>query len=162
MFSRVRQRLTACYDGLDRVPILMAENGAICQNNGSLSRGLRRQEEPMHRLLFIGVMAVLAAPLYAGDDPGVKQTIAYVQKLQTSTGGFLAMAPQPNIRLAPNLRSTSAGVRALHYWGGEIADKAAAIKYVESCWNKAAGGFSNLPKGRPMWPPTGARLLLCE
>ncbi len=103
----------------------------------------------MRRFLMVGILAVWATPLRADDAQGVKQTIAYVQKLQTSTGGFTATAPQPNVRLAPNLQATSAGVRGLHYWGGEVPDKAGAIKFVESCWDEASGGFANFPKGKP-------------
>ena len=54
----------------------------------------------MSRPLSIFLVSLLAVPLRAGE-PGLKQTIEYVQKLQTNTGGFLSMAPQPNIRLAP-------------------------------------------------------------
>ena len=50
-------------------------------------------------------------PSVRGDEPAdLKATINYLRKLQTSTGGFLSMAPQPNIRLAPNLRATSSAL----------------------------------------------------
>jgi len=91
---------------------------------------------------------VIASSARAGED-AKKQTIAYVQKLQTSTGGFTTVPPAPNIRIAPNLRATSAAVRALHYLGGDIPDKAACIKYVDSCFDAATGGFSDMPKGKP-------------
>ena len=38
-------------------------------------------------LILVGCL-VLPASCHAGDE-GIKQTIAYVKKLQTSTGGFL-------------------------------------------------------------------------
>ncbi|MCI0379883.1 MAG: hypothetical protein L0215_20060 [Gemmataceae bacterium] len=85
----------------------------------------------------------------AQDDAGVKQTIAFVQKLQTNTGGFLSMAPQPNIRLAPNLRATSSAVRALHYLGGKVPDHDACAKFVDSCFDPASGGFADFAKGKP-------------
>lgn len=85
----------------------------------------------------------------AQNDRGVKQTIAYLQKLQTSTGGFLSMAPQPNIRLAPTLRATSAAVRALQHFGGKIPNPDGAAKFVASCFNDATGGFSDFPRGKP-------------
>jgi prenyltransferase beta subunit len=103
----------------------------------------------MQRLfLILVVSAIGAAPLGAGEL-GLKQTIAYVQKLQTPSGGFLPQAPAPNIRAVPTLRSTSAAVRALHYLGADIPDKDACIKYVESCHDAASGGFSDGPKGKP-------------
>ena len=90
---------------------------------------------------------IINTPLTAGE-PGAKQTVEYLQKLQTATGGFLSQPSAPNIRIAPTLRATSAGVRALHYFGGEVPDKAAAIKYVDSCYDPQTGGFSDMPKGK--------------
>ncbi len=97
------------------------------------------------------VLAGLLCPAWArADEPAdVKATIAYVQKLQTNTGGFLSMEPKPNIRIAPTLRATSAAVRALHYLGGKIPDKAACIKFVESCFDKESGGFADFARGKP-------------
>jgi hypothetical protein len=99
------------------------------------------------------VLAVIACSLLTGSalaqDAATKQTIEYVRKLQTSTGGFLSQEPKPNIRLAPTLRSTSSALRALGYLGGEVPDKAACIKFVESCHDAESGGFSDMPKGKP-------------
>jgi prenyltransferase beta subunit len=104
----------------------------------------------MKRLVEALVIGVLVAtPLYAGDQPGVKQTIAFVQKLQVTDGGFLSQPAAPNKTVVPTLRSTSAGVRALHYLGGDIPNKDACIKYVESCYDAPSGGFSDTPKGKP-------------
>ncbi len=103
----------------------------------------------MRRLFTILGLVVLAMPtLRADDDPGIKQTISYVQKLQTSTGGFLTAVPKPNERVAVTLRATSAGVRALHYLGGAAPSGDAARKFVESCWDDAGGGFADLPGGK--------------
>ncbi|MCI0639777.1 MAG: hypothetical protein L0Y72_08930 [Gemmataceae bacterium] len=100
---------------------------------------------------LLSLAAVLPLPVaaLAQEDAGVKQTIAFVQKLQTNTGGFLSMAPQPNIRLAPNLRSTSSAVRALHYLGGKVPDHDACVKFVDNCFDPASGGFSDFAKGKP-------------
>lgn len=97
--------------------------------------------------LVVGIL--IATPLGAGEQPGVKQTIAFVQKLQVESGGFLSIPPAPNKRGVPTLRSTSAGVRALHYLGGDIPNKDACIKFVKSCYDAASGGFSDTPKGKP-------------
>jgi hypothetical protein len=102
----------------------------------------------MKRLLVLALLVWIPSAR-AGDEVGGKQTIAYVQKLQTSNGGFLSMAPKPNVRLAPTLRATSAGVRTLHYLGGEVPNKEGAVKFVVSCWDEKSGGFSDLPKGKP-------------
>ena len=102
----------------------------------------------MNRLWIVGVFALVVVPVRADDAPGVKQTIEYVKKLQTSTGGFLPNVPQPNVRMVPTLRATSAAVRALKYWGGSVPNKEAAVKFVESCWNSDAGGFADRPNDK--------------
>lgn len=103
----------------------------------------------LHWSLFFLIPLVGLSTARADDDPGIKQTIAYVQKLQTPSGGFLSMAPQPEIRLAPTLRATSAAVRALHYLNAKIPDAAACAKFVESCYDPQLGGFADMPKGTP-------------
>ena len=45
----------------------------------------------MEALRMVGLLFAWTNSVHAGDDVGVKQTIAYVQKLQTSNGGFLSM-----------------------------------------------------------------------
>jgi hypothetical protein len=82
------------------------------------------------------------------DDPGLKATILYVQKLQTSKGGFLPRAAKKGEKLEPSLRATSAGVRTLHYLGGELPNKESCIKFVESCYVPESGGFADAPKGK--------------
>src|SRR5262245_11145530 len=98
----------------------------------------------------IAVLALLVSATWIhGQDAATKKTIDYVQKLQTSTGGFLSQTPAPNIRLAPTLKFTSSAVRALHYLGGEIPNKDACVKFVESCHHAESGGFSDMPRGKP-------------
>lgn len=103
----------------------------------------------MRRLAALHFLAFVAIPVAAQDKDWKKDAIKYVQSLQTTTGGFLSMAPRPEIRLTPTLRSTSSALRALHYLGGEIPNKEAAKKYVESCYDPMTGGFSDLPRGKP-------------
>jgi prenyltransferase beta subunit len=92
-------------------------------------------------LTLLGFLA--ASSVYAGDA-AAKQSIAYVQKLQTDGGGFM-----PQAAGMPTLRGTSAAVRALHYLGGDIKDRDACIKFVASCYDAESGGFSDVPKGKP-------------
>ena len=99
--------------------------------------------------LTLVVCLGLTSRLHGQATAEQKAAIAYVQGLQTNTGGFLSMAPQPNIRLAPTLRATSAAVRALHYLGGKVQDQEACVKFVESCFDATTGGFSDFPRGKP-------------
>jgi hypothetical protein len=94
-----------------------------------------------------------------GDVPGTAQSIEFVQKLQTPGGGFLAMAPAPNIRLAPTLRATSTAARALHYLGGKIPNPEAAKKFIASCHDAASGGFADMPGGKAEVAPTAIGIL---
>ena len=104
----------------------------------------------MSRISLIALIILLnTMPAFAGDD-ATKRTIAYVRKLQSSaTGGFIPMVPQPNMGVVPTLRATSSAIRALHYLGGEIPNKQACIKFVESCWDEKAGAFRDLPEAKP-------------
>src|SRR5262245_60249426 len=102
----------------------------------------------MNRILLFTALAICVAPVRADDKPGIKQTIAYVQKLQTSTGGFTSAVPPANARLVPTLRATSGAVRALHYLDSAPRDKDAAVKFIESCWDEMSGGFSDMPQGK--------------
>src|SRR5689334_6814137 len=72
----------------------------------------------------------------AGNSPDIKATMAYVSKLQTPGGGFLPKKSAPDSPQKPSLRATSAAVRALHYLGGDIPNKAGASKFVASCFDR--------------------------
>jgi len=102
-------------------------------------------------LRLFAALFLVSAPIaaHAQDDVGRKATIEYVRSLQTNVGGFLGMKPAPNIRLAPTLRATSAGVRALHYLGGDVPNPKAAADFVDRCFDAKIGGFSDMPGGTP-------------
>ena len=102
----------------------------------------------MSRLLLAFLVLLVPPTLVLADDPGLKTTIAYVQKLQTDGGGFIAQAPTAEIRIAPTLRATSSAVRALHYLKAPLRNKEACAKFVESCFDPASGGFSDMPRGK--------------
>ncbi len=102
----------------------------------------------MKRLSLVPLcFIVITVPLYAGDK-GVKQTIAYVQKLQADSGGFKPFAAKGDADMAPTLRATSSAVRALKYFDGFLPNKEGCIKFVASCYDAKSGGFSDTPGGR--------------
>ena len=103
----------------------------------------------MNRITLIVVGLLVAIhPVSAGDD-AAKKTIAYVQKLQTDSGGFRISEPKGDIKVLPTLRATSSAIRALKYWEGDLPNKEKCIKFVESCWDAEAGAFADEPKGKP-------------
>jgi hypothetical protein len=103
----------------------------------------------MRRFSTILVFWLAAFSSAHAGDAAAKKSIAYVQKLQSASGGFRAASPKPGSDVPPTLRATTAGVRALKYLGGNLPNKANAVKFVESCWDANSGGFGNTPMEKP-------------
>ena len=80
-----------------------------------------------------------------------KQTIAYLNRLQTANGAFLGAEPGPKDKPGqPSLRATTSAMRAYRYFGGEVPNKDKVIEFVKGCFNKSTGGFTDAPgKGKP-------------
>lgn len=97
-------------------------------------------------LLFLGLTPVFGQATQRQQHVA---TVGFVQGLQAADGGFLPAAPKPGAQGESNLRATSSALRALKYFGGEAKDKAACIRFVESCYDKASGGFAPRPGGMP-------------
>ena len=69
-------------------------------------------------------------------------------KLQTRLGGFLAQQPSPQTHTVPSLRSTSSGVRTLHYLKGSIPNQKACAQFIADCHDAVSGGFADIPRGK--------------
>ena len=93
-----------------------------------------------------GFCALCLVCARAGSSAEKKETIAFVQKLQTPSGGFLPGPAGKGVK--PTLRATSAGIRALKYLGGEVPNKTTAAKFVAGCFDKDSGGFADIPGGK--------------
>src|SRR5262245_23408459 len=87
----------------------------------------------------------------AGRTADHSATINYLQGLQQPDGSFLAAAPDRKLDQKPQggLRATSGAIRALKYFGGQVPDRDAAAKFVQSCFDEKTGGFSDRPGGKP-------------
>src|SRR6516225_4265751 len=78
-----------------------------------------------------------------------KATIAFLRGLQSADGGFLpAPASAGEVAAKPSLRATSAGLRALKYFGGEVPDKKSAGQFVAQCFDETTGGFRDHPAAK--------------
>ena len=101
-------------------------------------------------LLLVGVLCFVPStfPQTAEEK---KATIAYLRKLQTKDGGFVARLDDKE---KPSLRATSAAVRALHYLGGEVPNRDTAAAFVKSCHDVDSGSFADEPGGKPAVFPT--------
>jgi hypothetical protein len=96
--------------------------------------------------ILLGAIFFIAGPLPAGETAS-KDTIAFLQKLQTPKGGFLPAATDAS-SIQPSLRATSAAVRALHYMGGAVPEKATCVEFVDRCFDPKIGAFSDSPGGK--------------
>jgi hypothetical protein len=90
---------------------------------------------------------VCVAPAHGQSPEARKQTIKIIRGLQTKEGGFLPAAPDPKSNRAarPTLRATSAALRALKYFGGEVPNREACARFVAACFDKTSGGFTDSP-----------------
>lgn len=94
--------------------------------------------------------AVCLAPAAAQTPEARKQTVAYLRALQTKEGGFLPARanPKSNRAVRPSLRATSAAIRALKYFGGDVPDREACARFVSACCDKTSGGYADTPGGK--------------
>src|SRR5262249_29961011 len=100
----------------------------------------------MKRAAFVLLGLMLLTPCVRGQTPEQKKaTLDFLAKLQNKDGGF---SPAPGADKS-SLRATSSALRAMKYFGGGLTDKAPVPKFVESCFDKASGGFADMPGGKP-------------
>lgn len=99
----------------------------------------------------LALLAFIFVPAVAvGQSPEeTKATIAYIQSLQLPDGAFVGSKVDANAKAAPSLRATSAAIRALKYFGGELQHKDKVEKFVVSCFDPKTGGYSDSPGGTP-------------
>src|SRR4051812_49415117 len=102
----------------------------------------------MKRLTLVLAVLLTATAVNAGE-PTVKQTIEFVQKLQTSSGGFLSAPVKSGEKGDPSLRATSTAIRTLHLLNGKISDHDGCVRFIESCHDAESGGFADKPKAKP-------------
>ncbi|GBD37287.1 hypothetical protein HRbin36_02418 [bacterium HR36] len=91
------------------------------------------------------IATLLSAALLSAQlptDVQRQETLAYLFALQKPDGSF------GQNRLVPksDLATTSAAVRAIIYFGGQVPQAEACRKYLRACQN-ADGGFANTPGG---------------
>jgi prenyltransferase beta subunit len=99
----------------------------------------------MKKLIPLVCLFALPALLAGQSADDKKATVAYLQALQTSDGGFRATAKAEK----GSLRGTSASLRALRYFGGTAKDVATCKTFVLACLGKKTGGFADTPGGKP-------------
>lgn len=110
----------------------------------------------MKRVIFVTLsLLVVLAPVRAQTADEKKATIAYVQKLQTNEGGFRSAANADK----PSLSATTAAIRVLKYFGGELQNKDGCAKFVRELFDKETGGFRDMPAVMPTVNSTAVGLM---
>jgi prenyltransferase beta subunit len=100
--------------------------------------------------VFIASVWLLASPLAAQPaKPQDQDTINFISALRNPDGGYAPAPALPGKQVRSSLRATAAAIRALKYLGGELMAPAATAKFVESCYDKASGGFGDFPGEAP-------------
>lgn len=105
----------------------------------------------MRLFAAIAVCAAFLVALRADDADAakdIKVTVGWLEKHQAANGGFFPAEPEAK-KKTPSLRTTSAAVRALLYFGADVPRKADCAKFVASCFDPASGGFADIPGGKP-------------
>lgn len=94
-------------------------------------------------------------PVWSQTAEQKKQTIDYLRALQTEGGGFAPAKTGTDAggEVTPSLRATTAALRALKYFGGEPRDKKACAEFVERCYHKKSGGFTDQLAGTTKQQP---------
>lgn len=114
------------------------------------------------RLAAVGLLLVFASlGLCAEPTAENAASLRYLLALRQADGGFVSQKPDPKGQKAPqsSLRATSLAVRAIKYLGGELPNKEQTVKFVESCYDAASGGFAEAPGGKPDMPMTIAGMM---
>ena len=98
--------------------------------------------------ILVFLWPIVAVPAQTPEQK--KATVNFLQSLQVSDGGFVPVPTDGRVDQNPHgsLQATSAGLRALTYFGGKARDKASAEHFVKSCWDPQSGSFSDSPGGK--------------
>ncbi len=97
-----------------------------------------------------GILCLVAAQAQTTDIQGRLDTGRYVLGCQAKEGGFAPARPAEGKGAGPSLRVTTAAVRAIKYLGVKLPlAREACVKFVESCYDSASGGFADTPGGKP-------------
>jgi prenyltransferase beta subunit len=105
----------------------------------------------MRLFLTISYLALVPALGQAQTAAEAQATIKFVQSLQQSGGGFVGAPSAQDAAAKPvsSLRATSAAIRSLKYFGGELPNRDKVTEFVKSCFDPQSGAYSDTPKGKP-------------
>jgi prenyltransferase beta subunit len=103
--------------------------------------------------LFISICLIALVPALCQAQTAAESqaTVKFVQSLQQVDGGFIGAptGPYAAVRPVSSLRATSAAIRALKYFGGELPNRDKVVDFVKSCFDESSGSYADTPKGKP-------------
>jgi hypothetical protein len=104
----------------------------------------------------------LVTVLFAAGEanPQNQAAIAFLRTLQTPSGGFVTLPVPPGTEPQPSLRTTRTALRCFRLLGGQLADRAAVIRYLQACYDRQSGGFSDRPGAQPDAISTAVGLMI--
>ncbi|MEZ6140535.1 MAG: prenyltransferase/squalene oxidase repeat-containing protein [Zavarzinella sp.] len=82
------------------------------------------------------------------------KAVTWIEQLEHAQGGYTDR-PKGTV----SVMSTTAGVRALGYFGSKPKKPADCEKFIISCFDPQTGGFAASPKGKPAVVPTAVALM---
>lgn len=92
-----------------------------------------------------------------------RDELAFVQKMQTPSGGFISNLPDGETAVeAPTLRTTRTAIRAHRLLGGQLVNREAVVRFLYGCYDSASGGFSAQPGLPPDPISTSVGLMICK
>jgi prenyltransferase beta subunit len=98
----------------------------------------------MRRIILVCLL-LLPTAVFAQSASEKQATLKFLYDLQQTDGGFVA---GPDSKSKSSLRATSAAVRAIKYFGGELPNKDSTIRLVQSCYDRSIGAFADEPNGK--------------
>lgn len=94
-------------------------------------------------ILFALCLSVPAAIAQTTEERAA--TVRYLQKLQDKSGGYCFTTKHDK---PATVSATSAAVRALNYFGGEVDRPVVTRQFVNSCFDSISGAFFDTPDGK--------------
>lgn len=86
--------------------------------------------------------------------------IAFLRTLQTASGGFVTIQPPAGTAAQPSLRTTRTALRCFRLLGSPPANREAVIRYLNACYDRDSGGFSDRPGAPPDAVSTAVGLMI--
>jgi hypothetical protein len=100
-------------------------------------------------ILIVSTWLVAVVPLVAQPRVTDSATVSYLHQRRNVDGGYAPTQPPSDKPLGSSLRATTSAIRAFKYLGGQPDRLADTARFVDRCYDKATGGFGDVPDQPP-------------